>query len=412
MAEAGTQAPRLQRRLGVALLCFYGLGTTIGAGIYVLVGKVAGLAGTAAPLAFLLSSAVAAFTALSFAELASRYPKSAGEAVYVQRAFGVAAMSFVVGLLVMLAGIISSAAIFNGAAGYLNVLVPLPTWGLSLGLIAIIGLVATFNIAASVTVAAVLTVIEIAGLMLVIVGGFTGEAITQPASSSRAGIDNLLSVVSLSGILTGAVLAFYAFLGFEDMVNVAEEAREPHRTIPRAIVLTLVLTTLLYLLVTVAALRIVPVDELAQSDAPLALVWERGGGPPQLLALIGIVATLNGALVQMIMASRVAYGLADQGWLPAILARVRKVSGTPLPATLSVIVVIAVFAMTMPLESLARATSMLTLAIFTLVNCALIRLKLLGQDPGQGAVVPLAVPVAGAVLSSALFAWALWYLLS
>ncbi len=401
------KTPRLQRRLGVALLCFYGLGTTIGAGIYVLVGKVAGLAGTAAPVAFLVSAAVATFTALSFAELASRFPKSAGEAVYVQRAFGLAHLSLVVGLTVMLAGITSSAAIFNGAGGYLSVLLPLPTWSLSLLLIAVIGAVATCNIAASVTFAAVLTVVEVAGLLLVIFGGFLGEAVVAPQSlGTAAAADGWFAAIPIAGVLSGAVLAFYAFLGFEDMVNVAEETRDPQRTIPRAIVLTLILTTLLYLLVTLAALRVVPVDELANSEAPLALVWQRSGGPPQLLALIGIVATINGALIQMIMASRVAYGLADQGWLPAILAKVTKKSGAPLPATLAAIAAIAVFAMAVPLESLARATSMLTLAIFTLINCALIQLKHRAPQPSDGPSVPLAIPVIGAFSSAALLAWA------
>jgi len=205
------------------------------------------------------------------------------------------------------------------------------------------------------------------------------------------------------GIFSGGVLAFYAFIGFEDMVNVAEEVREPKRTLPRAIILTLVVTLVLYLAVTLAAVLALPIDELAESDAPLSLIYTRTtGGSASIITLISLVAVMNGALIQIIMGARVLYGLSRMGWLPATLGTVHPRTRTPLFATLAVTASVLAFALTLPLVLLAQTTSLITLTIFTTVNVALVRIKLKGDVSSEAAfTVPLWVPLAGTVVSAA-----------
>ena len=221
------ERPRLRRSLGMGLLLFYGLGNIIGAGIYVLIGEVAANAGPAAPLAFLLSSIPAALTALTYTELAARLPYSAGEAVYAHAAFRSANLSRVVGLIIALAGMLSAAAIARGFAGYLGVIVHAPDALAISGLIAVLTMIAIWGIRQSMWLAAVLTLIELAGLLLVIGGGLLhlGDTATLAPATVINPVDprEAVSAWTWSGVFAGALLAFYAFLGFEDMVNVAEE---------------------------------------------------------------------------------------------------------------------------------------------------------------------------------------------
>jgi APA family basic amino acid/polyamine antiporter len=200
-----------------------------------------------------------------------------------------------------------------------------------------------------------------------------------------------------AGVLSAGVIAFFAFIGFEDIVNVAEEVIEPERTMPWAIGLTLVISTLLYVLVAYVAVMSVPIAELAASDAPLSLLFTQVTPFPALvIAAIASVATLNGVIVQEVMASRVLYGLSNLGHLPAWLSHVHDVTRTPLKATLLVGAIILVLAMAVPLEALAEWTSRVTLSVFSLVNWALIRIKLKEPEPPKGVVrVPIWVPVAG-----------------
>ncbi|UCH75491.1 MAG: amino acid permease [Rhodospirillales bacterium] len=388
----------LSRRLTLPLLTFYGLGTTIGAGIFVLVGKVAGRAGMWAPISFLIASLLAAFTAFSFAELVARYPRSAGEAIYVREGFRSHALALTVGLMVALAGTVSSATIVAGSIGYINVFVKLPAVPGMILVLAILTGLAAWGIRESVTAAALFTVLEIGGLVLVIWAARTsfGEL---PA---RAGefIPPAHGAV-WAGIMAGAMLAFFAFLGFEDLVNVAEEARDVTRSMPLAILLTLAISALLYIAISFAAVLTVPPAELAASAAPLATIYERAtGGGSDILSAIAVAAVLNGALIQMIMASRVIYGLADQGELPAVLARVHPRLRTPLPATGLVCGVVLVLALGIPLEGLAELTSVIVLVVFSLVNLALALVKRRREPAPPGVrVYPMWIPVVGFAIS-------------
>jgi amino acid transporter len=389
----------LKRSISLPLVVLYGLGTTIGAGIYALLGEVAGSAGMLTPWSFLLACLMASFTALSFAEMSSRFPRSAGESLYVREGLGLARLATLVGLLVALAGCVSAATIVNGFVGYLGEFRAVPAALAIVLLVLLLGLLAAWGIAESVLAAAALTLIEISGLLLVIHSA--GPAFGQLPSR----LPELLPGWDLFGwhaILSASLLAFYAFLGFEDMVNVAEEVKQVRRNLPLGIVITLALTALLYGLLALAAVLSVTPEELAASEAPLAMIYQRNtGSASPLISSIALLAIVNGALIQMIMASRVLYGLATQGALPTRLAYLWPRTRTPLVSTVLVTVLVLLLALAFPLAPLARVTSVITLVIFTLVNLSLWRLKRRAPAPAGVWTVARWIPVAGFLVSLA-----------
>ncbi|MBT5895302.1 MAG: amino acid permease [Rhodospirillaceae bacterium] len=394
--------PKLKRSLTLPLLTLYGLGVTIGAGIYVLVGATAAEAGIHAPISFPLAAGGVGFTGFSYCELATRYPVSAGEAVYVREGFNSRKLSLIIGLLVVASGVVSSAAVSIGAAAYIHAFIPVSPWILSSAVILLVGLVAVWGILESVALAALFTVIEICGLGLVVWTGLANEpdAIRQIGSlvpPMEAGV--------WGGIFAAGLLAFFAFVGFEDIANVAEEVKQPRKTLPRGIVLTLVIAALVYFIVVSVVVLVVPMSSLVGSAAPLALIFE-GANPTTrgLFNIIAIIATVNGALIQVIMAARVLYGLASQGSLPAFIARVNPLTRTPLVATVLITVIILFLAAFLPIAELAAATSMIVLVVFSFVNLALLRIKWRRQ---VGEVtyfrVPVWVPVVGFISCGLLF---------
>ncbi len=386
--------PKLKRSLNLPMISLYGLGNILGAGIYVLVGKVAGSAGMSTTLAFVLAMVTAAFTAFSYMELSGRYPVSASASVYLHKAFGKRWLSVSIGIAMVAGGIASAAALSQGFAGYLTSFVNIPTAITSVGLIVVLGLIAIKGIGESVKTAVLFTVIEILGLILII--WFGRAAFGDVDTSKLLTIDPTLGV---GGLIAGTFLAFYAFIGFEDMVNVAEEAKNPRRTMPFAILIALGASTVLYLLVAVIATTLVPTSELASSKAPLTLVLERSGaGNANLLSLIGMVATINGVIVQIIMGSRILYGLSKQGWLDIRLSKVHKVYNTPATATLVVLLCMIFGTLLLPLVSLAQITSLLVLSIFTLVNISLILIKHRAPQHRGYITVPVPIPYIGALL--------------
>jgi APA family basic amino acid/polyamine antiporter len=395
--------PGLKRALTLPLLTLYGLGATIGAGIYVLIGVTAGKAGIYAPVSFLIAGGVVAFTGLSYCELATRYPVSAGEAEYVRQGFNSERLSLLVGLMVAVSGVVSSAAISIGAAAYVSSFIPLDPELLTILIILVLGVAATWGIVQSITVAAIFTVIEIGGLGLVVwfaVADNPGIASDLPSLVPPA------DMAVWAGIGSASLLAFFAFVGFEDMANVAEEVRNPARTLPLGIILTLVIAVVIYLAVVSVVVLSVPMDVLVTSDAPLALIFERRGESMDLaFDIIASIATVNGVLIQMIMASRVLYGMAARGRLPRALARVNPVTSTPVVATALVVAIILVLAVFLPIGGLAETTSRIVLVVFVFINIALIRLKLSRNPPGTGVYeVGLWIPVLGCLSSVFLFA--------
>jgi APA family basic amino acid/polyamine antiporter len=393
----------LRRVLSLPVITFYGMGTIIGAGIYVLVDEIAGAAGMRAPLAFALAGVIAAFTALSYAELSSRYPVSAGEAVYLEQGFGRRWLSMGVGLLLAVAGMVSSATLANGFVGYLRVFVPTPDWLAVIGLVLALGTLACWGIRESAIVATVTTLVEIGGLVLILIVAAPNLAhLPQRLPEMLPSAD----AAAWSGVLLGAFLAFYAFLGFEDMVNVAEEVRDPARNMPRAILIAAAVATVLYVLVATAAVLTQPPERLALSEAPLASIYvEATGRSPWVISVVGLFAVVNGALIQIIMGARILYGMAREGWLPRALVYVHPRTRTPLATTALMTAAVLVLALWFPLVTLAKATSFILLSVFALVNLALVRIKLRGPAPAGVRTFPLWVPVAGLVLCLAILAF-------
>ena len=392
-------AQHLTRSLTLTPAMLDGLGVTVGAGIYVLVGVAAGRSGMHAPLAFIGAALVMSFSAATFAELGTRMPVSASEAAYVQKAFDRPWLSLAVGLLVVLTATISAATISVGSAGYLGVFVDLPArWIITLVVLAM-GLVAWLPLRQSITFAGIMTLVELGGLILIIIAGLgerTGVLTRLPEILPTSGDIGLW--VGLSGT---TLVAVFAFIGFQNLVNVAEEMKTPSRTLPWALFLSLGLTALVYALVVWVAVVAVPPDELAQSSAPLALVFERLTGMPLItMSLIAVVATLNGIIVYMIMISRVFYGLASQGNLPALLTQLNRKTGTPLLATALGVGAILLLALAVPLSGLADLTARFTLVIFAIVNISLLRIKAREISPPAGVFVcPSWVPAAGLISS-------------
>lgn len=387
-------ADALKRRIGLPLLTAYGVGVMVGAGIYVLVGAVAADAGIWAPLAFLFAGLVAAPTALSYAEFSTRLPEAGGEAVFVSEGLGLQWLGVLVGLAIVVTGTISAAAVLRGGAGYLTSVVPLPmaativVMGLSLIAVAIIGVLE------SLTLAAIFTAVELIGLALVIWAGLAADPspdLTVAAPPVWAGIG------------AGAVLAFFAFIGFEDIVNMAEEVTTPEKTLPRAILYSLMITSVIYALVSYAAVRVVPLAELTSSKQPLVLVWQQAqGGSVAFLSVIAVAAALNGVLAQIVMAARVLFGLGRRNAGLAAFHHSSARFGTPTLATVLIGTAVVIGALTLPVATLAEGASTLLLTIFVIVNIALIRLKT--SVPEAPFRVPMAVPVFGLLAALAALA--------
>lgn len=397
-AASGTQQPAsLKRAIGLPRLVLYGLGTTIGAGIYVLIGETAGRAGLYAPVAFLISAIVMAFSAASFAEFSGRVPQSAGEAVYIDQGFRKPWLAALSGYAIILAAIVASAAISLGCAGYVAQLIPLPIPVIVCLIFCLMGGLAIWGIQESITIAAILTVTEVVGLLVIVAAG----RFQNPELFAEAGkfVPSFSDSIAWGSILGASLIAFFAFIGFDDVVNVVEETIDPIRIMPWAIGITLAVVTILYILVSIVALDALPLEELSASRAPVGLLFERLTGlSPLVITLIAISATMNGIVIQIIMGSRVAYGLGKKKYLPEKLASVNPVTRTPLLATALVTVTSLMFALFLPLDKLAEFTSQLILFIFTLVNVSLILVKLRNQQAPEGTfIVWTFIPVLGAI---------------
>lgn len=394
---------QLRRRLGLPLLVLYGTGITVGAGIYVLIGTIAGHAGIYAPLAFALAGIVMALSVASYAELCTRFPVAAGEAAYVKAAFRSGTLSFLTGSLTIVIGVVASAAVTLGAVGYISEFVSIPREYLTIGVVLLVTAITAWGILESVVLTSVLTLIEVGALVAII------------AAAAKAGVpfgSTLFAVPPfepdiVAGIFLGALLAFFAFIGFEDLVNVVEEAHEPSRNVPLAMLLTLVISCSLYMLIGAISVTAVPIEKLAQSNAPLALVFHEvaGFGAPAISA-VAISATLNTVIAQMTMASRVIYGMARQGDLPAQLGHVNHLTGTPLIATGITSLMVFCLAAFVPLVRLAELTSLATLVVFALVNLSLLRLKFI-HPRHAGLVVPVWVPILGFVTALGMIGFSL-----
>lgn len=368
----------LRRSLGLPMITFYGLGTIVGGGFYALSGKVVGEAGMLAPLAFLTASLIALLSAFSFAELSARFPVSAGEAYYVRQAFGRRWLSTTVGWLVIATGVVSAATLADAFARFAQQFITLPHWIMVVSMVLTLGIVTAWGIRESAWMALAITVIELGGLVFVLCVG-AGSFAELPDRVSE--MTPSLAPGDAFAILMGAYLAFYSFVGFEDMVNVAEEVEDPQRNLPTAILLALGISALLYVLVSMVTVLSAPVEALDESRSPLSLVLGDWAFAGDAITVIGMLAGINGALVQLVMASRVAYGLSREGQAPACLASIHPWTRTPLQSTALMTAVVLALALWLPLETLAKITSSILLVVYALVNASLWQVKRIDVEP-------------------------------
>ena len=363
---------KLKRSLGLFQVSFYGIGTILGAGIYALIGKISAVAGMWAPLSFVFSAILVSFTAYSYIQLVRLFPKSAGEAEYVYQSFRSLFLSNLVGWLVAFSGLVSAATLTRGFVGYFQTFFDINTHFIQIGLIAFIAFIAIVGIKESAWTAVVITFIEIFGLILICWKGFP-FVLNEGVAKFKA--DSVFDVAAIAPILSGGFLAIYAFIGFEDIVNLAEEVKKPKRNIPLAIFFSLIVSTILYVLVGLVSVSALTLEELAASDSPLSEVYKKSGGSPLFLSLIGLCAIFNGLLAQVIMVSRILYGTRHQLKFLKILSVVNLKTQTPIIATVFISVSILLFSLNFPIEKLAGGASYLILSIFTIINASLITIN-------------------------------------
>ena len=397
----------LKRSISLPMLILYGLGTMIGGGFYALLGEIAGEAALFTPLAFLLSGLLAFISATSFAELSSRFPFSAGEARYAQEGFSNKNFSTLVGWLVILTGIVSAAALVVATVGFFQDFISVPQTVAILFLVLAMGGVAGWGIGKSVAFVGVISVIEIGALVYIMF--VAGDSLLELPGRFQELFIPTSSTVWL-GVFSGAFLGFYAFIGFEDMVNMAEEVKDVRKNLPIAILVSIILTTIIYIVVSTIAVLTVSPEMLSDSNTPVAEIL-RGHGAFSMI-MLGVVSLLtgvNGALVQIIMASRVVYGLSKKEQAPAILGKINSKTQTPLRATAIITLIVLVLAIFFPLQALAESTSFIILIIFAIVNLSLWLIKgKIYKDTKQKISFPRWVSLFGFITSIVVLVFQVW----
>lgn len=380
---SSTAEPALKRELGLFQVVMYGVGNIIGAGIYVLIGGAAGLAGNMVWLAFFVGALVALFTGLSYAELASMYPKAASEYVYVGRAYGSRLLSFLTEWTMLVTEIVAAATVSLGFAGYLSAVFNVPIVPTAVALLVILTLAATSGVKESLRLNTILSLVAIVGLLGVIV-----------ASVGRLGsVPYMWAPNGAAGVVGAVILVFFAYIGFDNIANIAEDTKRPETTIPRALLISVGISTALYVLVGLAAVSLVPWNQLASSEAPLALAVSTvfGQSAFEVLTIIALSTTLNTVLVLLIVGSRIIYGMAREGALPKVLGRVSRKTRTPYVASGVVLLVALAFIPLGGIGIIARITSFGSLITFALVNLALLHLRRVAPSIARPFRIPLRV---------------------
>ena len=375
-AARTADAGRLRRAITGPLLFAFILGDVLGAGIYALMGVLAEEVGGLLWAPLVVALLLALLTAGSYAELVTKYPRAGGAAVFAERAFRSPLVSFLVGFAMLAAGVTSAAGLAIAFAGdYFSTFVDLPVPVVAIVFLAIVAALNARGIRESMGANLVMTLVELSGLVIVIVavavfatggGGDPSRALQAPAGTGTAG-----------AVLAGAIIAFYSFVGFETSANVVEEVRRPSRDYPRALFAALVTAGVVYALVGWASAVALPPDELAASSGPLLAVVEATGigVPASVFSLIALIAVANGALLTMIMASRLAYGMAEQGLLPSGLARVLPKRRTPWAAIVVTTVVAMLLVLVGDLATLAETVVLLLLFVFLSANVSVLVLR-------------------------------------
>lgn len=407
MPEIPSTQPGLQASLGRWQVLFYGLGSMLGAGIYALVGRAAETLGNAVWLAFLAAMVAALLTGLSYACVGGRYAKAGGAAYVTSRALGRPAISYMVGIAVMMSGLTSMATGAQAIAENLEKAfgTALPIKLVAIALVFLVGCTIYRGMKESMWANIICTVVETAGLLFIIGVGVkfwgTVDYLETPADLSGVG-----SGITLALVLQGAVLMFFSFIGFEDILNVSEEVKNPKRDIPFGLIGAMILATLIYMAVAITAVSVLPWQELAASKTPLMEVARRAapwfGGIDRVYLGVTIFAIGNTALLNYLMGSRLLYGMSRQGLLPAVLGKLHPRRRTPHMAIVVLFGIVTLLILSGGVKPLAEATVLLLLSVFTLVNISLVVLKRREGEPTDGFDVPLLVPILGALVCALL----------
>lgn len=398
---------KLERNIGLIALILYGIGDILGAGIYGLVGKAAGEMGYAAWLGFVTSMIAAGLTGLSYASLGSRYPKAGGAAYITFRAFSKPFLSYAVGLAVLASGLTSMATACRVFSGYFTGLfefIPL-TVGIILFACAV-GFIVFWGMRESMWMNSICTLIEVSGLLIVIVIGvsYIGSVDYLDATTPA----NPTGDLSFSLILTGAVLTFYSFVGFEDILNVSEEVKNPERNLPIGLVTAVAISSLIYVTISIVAVSVLPPATLAASKQPLVDVVAQAAPsfPTAIFSIISMFAVANTALLNYVMGSRLLYGMANHKLLPAALGKIHPIRKTPHVAAATILVILLGLALAGDISVLAKATSVLLLICFAVVNSSLVVLKKKKNEPKGRFEVPIVVPILGTLVCLTMLSFA------
>lgn len=408
------QQPALTQTIGGWQIMFYGLGSMLGAGIYALIGKAASSLGNAVWLAFLMAMIGAMLTGLSYACVGGRYAKAGGAAYATQRGLRNPLLSYVVGIAVMMSGLTSMA---TGSQAIIEQLPKLFGWTLdpmaiklgSIGVVFLVGCVIYRGIRESMGLNILCTVIEATGLIFIIAVGvrYWGSVnYLESAGDTVAGGPG--SGITLALIMQGAVLTFYSFIGFEDILNVSEEVKNPSKNVPFGLIGAMVLATAIYMAVAITAVSVVPWQELAVSKGPLMDVAKKAApwfkGIDSVYGYITIFAIGNTALLNYLMGSRLLYGMSRQGLLPSILGKIHPKRHTPHVAIFVLFGIVTALILSGEVKQLAESTVLLLLSVFTVVNISLVVLKRRPEEPRGGFEPPIIVPILGAVVCASLIA--------
>jgi basic amino acid/polyamine antiporter, APA family len=363
--------PGLKKELGLFEVTTYGVGIILGAGIYALVGEGAGITGNSLWLSFIIGAVIAGFTGLSYAELASMFPKAAAEYVYVNNGFGMKSLAFLIGWLILFTGVATVATVALGFAGYFHGLFGINVMLTAILLILSLSYLNFLGIKHSSRLNVVFTCIEVSGLLLVIILAFFNR-------DKIVSIDYLQMKNGVSGILSAAALVFFAYVGFEDIANIAEETKNSRRILAKAFILAVVITTVLYVLTSVATVSLATPAELSTSTSPLALAVSKtflGHYAFILMSFIALFATANTVLVAMIVGSRMAYGMARDKALPHMLSRIDQKRGSPYMAIVIFMLLSLLFLSVGGINFVASISSLSAFLTFALVNSSLLLLR-------------------------------------
>lgn len=396
-----TGQPALKRAIGPKLLILFVIGDILGTGIYATTGKVAGKVGGALWLPFVIGFVVALLTAASYVELVGKYPKAAGAALYTQKAFKVPFLTFIVAFMVMCSGLSSASAAARAFSGdyFQEFTEAIPATLIAVVFVLALACLALRGVSESVKTNVVLTLVELTGLLIILAIGawavLGGEGEPSRLGEFEASGSGYALITSVLG---ATALGFFAFVGFEDSVNMAEETQDPVRTFPKAIFIGVAVTGTVYVLVALVSSLLVGHETLERSSGPLLEVVKAGGVdfPPKLFALIALFAVTNSALINIMMASRLCYGLANERVLPRVMGKVLKNRRTPLTGILFATLLTIGLVTTGEIEGLGDTTAFLLLCVFAVVNIAVLVLR---KDRVEHAHfrTPTALPVLGAI---------------